>query len=91
MDKQMIEQEILITLTRLLAEQLGVPADNVTRSAKLVADLGADSLDIIELVMAVEEEFDVEFSDEEVERLATVADVLSLIQRKAGYQPAVQE
>lgn len=87
----MTEQEILITLTRQIAPQLGVPVPSVTRSAKLVADLGADSLDILELVMAIEEEFDVDFSDEEVEHLATVGDVLSLIHVKGGHTPSTQE
>ena len=59
----------------LVAEQLGVDAADVTPQASILDDLGADSLDVVELVMALEEHFDIEVPDEDVEELRTVADV----------------
>lgn len=86
----MTEQEILIVLTRLITEQLGVAVGAVTREADLEADLEADSLDMIELVMAVEEDFDFAIQDEEIESVKTVGDVLALIYKAVGV-PAEQE
>lgn len=63
----------------IIVDQLGVNADQVTPEAKFVEDLGADSLDTVELVMAFEEEFDVEVPDEEAEKLQSVQDVISYI------------
>lgn len=62
-----------------VAEQLGVDADEVTLESSFIDDLGADSLDIVELLMALEEEFDIEIPDEEAEKLATVSDVVDYI------------
>ena len=57
---------------RIIVEQLGVDADQVTEGAKFVDDLGADSLDTVELVMALEEEFSIEIPDEDAEKITTV-------------------
>ena len=62
-----------------VAEQLGVEADEVTLESSFIDDLGADSLDIVELLMALEEEFDIEIPDEEAEKLSTVGDVVDYI------------
>jgi acyl carrier protein len=62
-----------------VAEQLGVDADEVTLESSFIDDLGADSLDIVELLMALEEEFDIEIPDEEAEKLSTVGDVVDYI------------
>ena len=62
-----------------VAEQLGVDADEVTLESSFIDDLGADSLDIVELLMALEEEFDIEIPDEEAEKLTTVSDVVEYI------------
>ena len=59
-------------IRQIIAEQLGVKKEEVTDNAKFVDDLGADSLDTVELVMALEEEFGIEIPDEEAEKLATV-------------------
>ena len=59
----------------IIVEQLGVKPDQVTPEAKFVEDLGADSLDIVELIMALEEEFGIEVPDEQAEKLLTVGDV----------------
>jgi acyl carrier protein len=62
-----------------VAEQLGVDAEEVLMESSFIDDLGADSLDIVELLMALEEEFDIEIPDEEAEKLASVGDVVEYI------------
>jgi len=71
-------------IRQIIAEQLGVKKEEVTDNAKFVDDLGADSLDTVELVMALEEEFGVEIPDEDAEKLSTVGDALRYIEEKAG-------
>ena len=63
----------------IIVEQLGVAESAVTMDASFIDDLGADSLDIVELVMAMEEEFDIEIPDEEAEKVVTVRDVVDYI------------
>src|SRR5208282_4449443 len=63
-----------------ISEQLGVAADEVKPDSSFIEDLGADSLDIVELVMALEEEFNVEISDEDAEKIRTVKDVVTYIE-----------
>ncbi len=65
---------------KIVVEQLGVSEEQVTREASFVDDLGADSLDTVELVMALEEEFDCEIPDEEAEKIATVEDAIKYIE-----------
>jgi acyl carrier protein len=67
-----------------VVEQLDVNADEVTPEASFVEDLGADSLDQVELVMAFEEEFDIEIPDEEAEKITTVQAAVTYIESKAG-------
>jgi acyl carrier protein len=71
-------------IKQIIADQLGVKKEEVVDSAKFVDDLGADSLDTVELVMALEEEFGVEIPDEDAEKLATVGDALRYIEEKSG-------
>ena len=66
----------------VIADQLGVKPEEVTESAKFVDDLGADSLDTVELVMALEEEYGVEIPDEDAEKLLTVGDAIKYIDDK---------
>ncbi len=66
----------------VIVEQLGVDPERVKLEASFIDDLGADSLDIVELVMAMEEEFDVQIPDEDAEKLKTVQDVCSYLQSK---------
>lgn len=68
----------------IIAEQLGVDEKEVTESASFIDDLGADSLDTVELVMAFEEEFDLEISDEDAEEITTVADAIRYITEKTS-------
>jgi acyl carrier protein len=63
----------------IIAEQLGVGEDEIKSDSAFIEDLGADSLDIVELVMAMEEEFEVEIPDEEAEHIKTVADAVNFI------------
>jgi acyl carrier protein len=67
----------------IIVEQLGVNADQVTPEAKFIEDLGADSLDTVELVMAFEEEFGIEVPDEEAEKLLSVGDVIQYVEKNA--------
>ena len=65
----------------IIVEQLGVDAEEVTPAASFTDDLGADSLDIVELVMALEEEYEMEISDEDAEKIRTVQDVVNYIEQ----------
>ena len=67
---------------KVVVEQLEVSEDEVTPTASFVDDLGADSLDVVELVMGLEEEFDVEIPDQEAEKIATVGDAVAYIEEK---------
>ncbi len=67
----------------IIAEQLGVKPEEVTDEAKFVEDLGADSLDTVELVMAFEDEFNIEIPDEDAEKMTTVNDAIKYINEKA--------
>ena len=66
----------------IIVEQLDVEEDAVTMEASITEDLGADSLDVVDLVMSIEESFDVEIPDEEVENIKTVGDIVKYIENK---------
>jgi len=68
----------------IIAEQLGVKQEEVTPEASFIDDLGADSLDTVELVMALEEEFSVEIPDEDAEKITTVGDAVKYIEEKGS-------
>jgi acyl carrier protein len=68
----------------IIAEQLGVKADEIKNDASFVDDLGADSLDTVELVMALEEEFETEIPDEEAEKITTVQQAIDYITSRKG-------
>lgn len=76
----MSEKEIFQKLKTIVVDQLGVDEENVTMEATFVDDLAADSLDIIELVMTIEEEFDLEIPDSDAEKIVTVGDVVKYIE-----------
>ncbi|RJQ50552.1 MAG: acyl carrier protein [Desulfobacteraceae bacterium] len=67
---------------KIIAEKLSVDLNEVVPEASFVDDLGADSLDLVELIMSMEEEFDVEISDEDAEKLVTVKNVLEYVKRQ---------
>jgi len=69
---------------KIVVEHLGVEAEKVTEDASFIDDLGADSLDIVELVMAFEEEFSVEIPDDAAEKISTVADAIKYIDDNKG-------
>lgn len=75
----MSQQEIFDKVQKIVAEQLGVEAGEVKLEANFADDLGADSLDTVELVMALEEEFDIEIPDEEAEKILTVQQAVDYI------------
>jgi acyl carrier protein len=68
----------------IIVQQLGVDAEKVTAEASFVDDLGADSLDVVELVMAFEEEFGVEIPEESAEKIATVKDAVEFLKQRVG-------
>ena len=73
---------MLEKIKSIVADQLGVDEDQVTEDASFIDDLGADSLDTVELIMAFEEEFDVEIPDEDAQKIKTVKDVMEYIESK---------
>ncbi|MDR2431266.1 MAG: acyl carrier protein [Candidatus Margulisbacteria bacterium] len=78
------EQEIFEKVKSVVVEQLSVNPSEVTKEASFVDDLGADSLDTVELVMALEEAFDTEIPDEDAEKLSTVGNAVSYILQHSG-------
>jgi acyl carrier protein len=76
----MVEEKV----KEIISKQLGVDQSEVTPDASFVEDLGADSLDTVELVMAFEEAFNIEIPDEDAEKIAKVKDAVDYIQKKAG-------
>lgn len=75
----MSSEEVLEKVKGIIVEQLGVAETAVTMEASFIDDLGADSLDIVELIMALEEEFDIEIPDADAEKVVTVTDVVDYI------------
>jgi len=76
--------DIAATVKKIVIEHLGVEADKVVEAASFIDDLGADSLDTVELVMAFEEEFGVEIPDDAAEKIATVKDAIDYIEANKG-------
>ena len=79
----MAKEEIFDKLKELVVDQLGVDEDEVTMEATMQDDLGADSLDLVDLVMSVEEEFGVKVADEDLENIKTVGDIVNYIEERA--------
>lgn len=79
----MAKEEIFGKLKELVVDQLGVEEDEVTMEASMQDDLGADSLDLVDLVMSVEEEFGVKVADEDLENIKTVGDIVNYIEDRA--------
>ena len=79
----MSSEEVFDKVKEIIVEQLGVAENAVTEEASFIDDLGADSLDIVELIMALEEEFDLEIPDGDAEKVVTVGDVVDYIKDNA--------
>jgi acyl carrier protein len=77
----MAENDVFEKVKKIVVDRLGVTDDQVTMEASFTEDLGADSLDTVELVMAFEEEFNIEIPDEDAEKIATVKDAVTYIQK----------
>jgi len=77
-------EEIKSKVVEIVVEQLEVDTDKVTPTASFTDDLDADSLDVVELVLALEEEFGIDMPDEETEKIKTVQDVISFIEKAKG-------
>ena len=75
----MNQDEIFDKVKEIIIEQLGVPENSINLEASFIDDLGADSLDIVELIMALEEEFDLEIPDSDAEKVVTAGDVVDYI------------
>jgi len=71
-------------VAEIIVEQLGITPDEVVPEASFIDDLGADSLDIVELVMAMEERFDIEIPDDDAEKIQTIGDALSYVKERLG-------
>ena len=74
--------DVTAKVKEIIVEELGVDASEVTPEAKFIEDLGADSLDTVELIMKFEEEFDLEIEDDEAEKLTTVGEAISFLKSK---------
>jgi acyl carrier protein len=74
--------DIFSKVKEIIVDQLGVDEEDVTPDASFIDDLGADSLDIVELIMAFEEEFDIEIPDEDAEKITTVGEAVEYIESK---------
>ena len=84
MEDDMNFEEIEKKVKAIIVEQLGVSEDEVTPDANIIDDLGADSLDTVELVMAFEEEFGIEIPEDDTEKIRTVKDAIEYIKEKVG-------
>jgi acyl carrier protein len=82
----MQSDEIMAKLKELVIDRLNVEEDQIKPDASFVEDLGADSLDIVELIMGIEEEFDVEIPDEDAEKLTNVGEALAYVRGKLGVE-----
>lgn len=82
----MSAEEILEKVVEIVTEKLGVDAEEVTLDSDLTEDLGADSLDLVDLVMAFEDEFGVKVEDEDVENIVTIGDIVDYISKELGVE-----
>jgi acyl carrier protein len=84
--KEMKMEEITARLREIVMDRLDVEEDQIKPEASFVEDLGADSLDIVELIMGIEEEFDIEIPDEDAEKLTNVGEAMDYIKGKLGVE-----
>ena len=79
-------EEVQAKLKEIVMDRLNAEEDQIKPEASFVEDLGADSLDIVELIMGIEEEFDIEIPDEDAEKLTTVGEAMSYVKAKLGVE-----
>ena len=79
-------EELMSRLKEIVVDRLNVEEDQIKPEASFVEDLGADSLDIVELIMGIEEEFDIEIPDEDAEKLTSVGDAINYVKNKLGIE-----
>jgi len=84
--KEMKMEEITARLKEIVVDRLDVEEDQIKPEASFVEDLGADSLDIVELIMGIEEEFDIEIPDEDAEKLTNVGEAMNYVKGKLGVE-----
>ena len=82
----MTKADVLARLTEIIIDRLDVEEEQIRPEASFVEDLGADSLDIVELIMGIEEEFDIEIPDEDAEKLTTVGEAINYAASKLGME-----
>jgi len=82
----MLSDDVMKRLKALVAERLGVDESMITREASFVEDLNADSLDLVELIMSLEEEFDIEIPDEAAEKIRMVGDAMDYLEERLGEE-----
>ena len=80
------KDEVLARLKEIITDRLDVEADQIVPEASFVEDLGADSLDLVELIMGIEEEFDIEIPDEDAEKLTSVGEAMNYTLEKIGVE-----
>ena len=80
----MTKEEIVKQVTDIIVDKLGVEESAVTESASFTNDLGADSLDTVEMIMEFEKEFEIEIPDEDTQKIATVGDAIAYVEKKLG-------
>ncbi|ANQ54390.1 acyl carrier protein [Thermosipho affectus] len=78
----MKREELLRQVSKILAEKLDVPIEDIDESSNIIDDLGADSLDVVDLVMILEDEYGVKIEDDELERIVTIEDLLNILEPK---------
>ena len=83
----MTPQEVADGLKEIMAARLGLPAEKIVPEARLIEDLGLDSLDAVELAIAVERRFNIDVPEEALTKLKTVADMVTLVEARAGQAP----
>ncbi|EFQ23661.1 acyl carrier protein [Aminomonas paucivorans] len=79
-------EEVMSRLKEIVVDRLNVEEEQIKPEASFVEDLGADSLDIVELIMGIEEEFDIEIPDEDAEKLTSVGDAINYVKNKLGIE-----
>jgi len=81
-----VVMDIMATLKEIIVDKLSVTEDQITPESRFIEDLGADSLDVVELIMAIEEKFGIEIPDEDAEKMRSVEDATNYIREKVGMK-----